>query len=254
LPTITAFGASRTTITLGESTAFTGLFTGGTGVLNGPFLNTPISSGVALSVTPSAITTGVYVLKVTNLAGDFVQDTETVTTVAAPTISSFTATPNAISFSGSTTLSASFTGGTGVVSPIGLPITSGNPVSVPVNASTTYVLTVTNAAGRTITATASVAVTCIHATGFPGETYSDCSNPLGTPGNPLTYNETMALEAATAAAHLGGSTSAGLSCSTGLAVQRTGPGGAATWMYTGPSAGHMFAGLLCPLSSDPTWN
>ena len=76
-----------------------------------------------------------------------------------PTITSFTAARNPITAGTSTTLTAVFNGGTGVVSDgIGV-VTSGVPVSTGnLTTSTTFILTVTNGAGRAVSTTVTVNV------------------------------------------------------------------------------------------------
>jgi hypothetical protein len=90
-----------------------------------------------------------------------------------------------------------------------------------------------------------------------GQSYTDCSDPLGTPGNPATYNLTMATEAATAFA--GSGTFTVTTCNgTGVVVAYTSTS-FAVWSYQGSTAGYVFlAGILnpiaCPSQSSPTWN
>ena len=76
--------------------------------------------------------------------------------VDLPVISSFTASPNNFTLDGGvTTLSATFTGGTGVITGTDgseYPITSGVPIDVGVEFSTTFTLTVTNIVGDAVTA------------------------------------------------------------------------------------------------------
>jgi len=79
-------------------------------------------------------------------------------TSTPPAITSFTANPTTITAGGSSNLTGVFSGGTGVVSPGGISVTSGTAVSVSPTATTTYTLTVTNAAGTPVTATATVTV------------------------------------------------------------------------------------------------
>lgn len=74
-----------------------------------------------------------------------------------PTISSFSSSPSSITAGGSTQLTASFSNGTGMVTPGNLPITSGAALSVSPSATTTYTLSVTGAGGAT-TATTTVTV------------------------------------------------------------------------------------------------
>ena len=111
---------------------------------------------------------------------------------------------------------------------------------------------------------------CTHLNGV-GQTYSDCVNPLGTPGVASTYNATMADEARRAlscsfflgcgsvtlsegAAGCGGSSPDSLFWTTTVAG-----GEAVVWQYAGSLAGHVHAAagstsLFCPLATDPTWN
>jgi len=155
-PSIASFVSSPATITVGNSTSLTAAFSNGTGVITPG--NMSVTSGTPVSITPSASTT--YTLTVTNPAGTAVTASATATVVPSPTISSFVATPSSIAAGEYTNLAADFANGTGVITPGSLAILSGNQVSVtpPANATTTYTLTVTNAAGTAVTATTSVAV------------------------------------------------------------------------------------------------
>jgi hypothetical protein len=78
-PTITSFAANPTAITAGGSASLTGVFSNGTGVITPGDLT--VSSGTAISVTPTATTT--YILTVTNSAGVTATQTATVTVNAA---------------------------------------------------------------------------------------------------------------------------------------------------------------------------
>lgn len=69
-------------------------------------------------------------------------------TPAGPVITGLSATQPLISAGGSTTLTATFSGGTGVLSPGGSPVTSGVPVPVSPLTTTMYTLTVTDGSGR----------------------------------------------------------------------------------------------------------
>ena len=75
-----------------------------------------------------------------------------------PAITSFTADPPLIQAGASATLTGTFAGGTGVITPGNLAATSGAPVTVTPGATTTYTLTVTDAQGNAVTRTATVAV------------------------------------------------------------------------------------------------
>ncbi|HTW80712.1 MAG TPA: hypothetical protein VME23_14290 [Terracidiphilus sp.] len=155
-PSITSFGASPATITAGSSSSLTAVFTNGTGVITGGSSPINVTSGTAVTVTPSATTT--YTLTVTNAAGTAITQTATVTVVAAPAITSFSASPTTIASGTSSNLTAVFTGGTGVITPGNISVTSGVAASVSPASTTTYTLTVTNAAGTSMTATATVTV------------------------------------------------------------------------------------------------
>lgn len=157
-PVITSFTASPTSITAGGSASLTGVFANGTGVITPG--NIAVISGTVVSVTPSDTTT--YTLTVTNSAGNTATQTATVTVnpvnPTAPTITSFTASPASIAPGGSASLTGVFANGTGVITPGNLAVTSGTAVTVSPSDTTTYTLTVTNAAGNTVTQTAVVTV------------------------------------------------------------------------------------------------
>lgn len=76
----------------------------------------------------------------------------------SPSISSFAAGPASITTGASTTLTGTFTNGTGVIMPGNLAVTSGVGVSVSPTATTTYVLTVTPTSGTAVAAATVVTV------------------------------------------------------------------------------------------------
>ena len=153
-PAITSFTAGASTITAGNSTTLTGVFSGGTGTVS-PGVGA-VTSGMAVTVTPATTTT--YTLTVTNSAGTSVTATATVTVVPPPTITSFTAGAVAITPGNSTTLTPAFSNGTGSIDNNIGPVTSGPAVTVTPASTTTYTLTVTNAAQTSVTAAVTVAV------------------------------------------------------------------------------------------------
>jgi len=153
-PAITSFTAGAATITAGNSTTLTAVFSGGTGVVNNGVGT--VTSGTPVSVTPATTTT--YALTVTNSAGTSVMATATVTVVPPPTITSFTAGAATITAGSSTTLTGVFSGGAGTISNGVGAVTSGTAVTVTPTTTTTYTLTVTNSAGTSITATVTVTV------------------------------------------------------------------------------------------------
>jgi uncharacterized protein YjdB len=157
LPLISSFAPVATTITAGGSATLTASFAGGTGLINPGAI--PVANGTTVTVTPAATTT--YTLTVTNGAGTFVTAQITVTVVAAPVITSFTAGAATIKAGSSTTLTAAFSGGTGSIDHGVGPVASGVSVSVAPAATTTYTLTVVNSAGSSTTATAGVVVTAV---------------------------------------------------------------------------------------------
>jgi hypothetical protein len=154
VPVITSFIASPATINAGASANLTAVFTGGTGVVSPG--NLSVTSGTPVSVSPTATTT--YTLTVTPPAGAAITQTATVTVTPAPSITSFTASPAIVDAGTILTLTAVFTGGTGVISPGNLPVSSGTPVSISPSSTTTYILTVTPAIGPAITQSATVTV------------------------------------------------------------------------------------------------
>jgi hypothetical protein len=177
VPTITSFTASPAIITDGGSSSLTAVFSGGTGVITPG--NISVTSGTAVSVTPPNDTTTTYTLTVTGASGTTpATQTTTVQAVAAPAITSFTASPDSILSGGSSNLTADFSGGAGVVTPGNLPITSGTPLSVSPTSTTTYTLTVTNAANTAVNATATVTVTTASVTVNPASLGIAVTNQL----------------------------------------------------------------------------
>ena len=153
-PSITSFTASPATIAAGASSQLTPVFANGTGVITPG--NIAVTSGTAVTVTPSANTT--YTLTVTNSSSVFVTQTATVTVVPAPAITSFAASPTTIEAGSSSQLTAVFSGGTGVITPGGIAVTSGTAVTVTPAATQIYTLTVTPTVGSAITQTLTVTV------------------------------------------------------------------------------------------------
>ena len=153
-PVITSFSSAANTITAGNSTTLTAVFSGGTGAINNGV--GAVTSGTPVTVTPAATTT--YMLTVTNSAGSSVTATVTVTVVPAPAITSFTAAAAAITPGNSTTLTGVFSGGNGAIDNGVGSATSGTPVTVTPSTTTTYTLTVTNSVGSSVTSTVTVSV------------------------------------------------------------------------------------------------
>jgi subtilisin-like proprotein convertase family protein len=80
-PSIASFSSANSTISAGASTTLTAVFSNGTGTINNAVGN--VSSGVAVSVNPTATTT--YNLTVTNSAGASVTAAATVSVLPAST-------------------------------------------------------------------------------------------------------------------------------------------------------------------------
>jgi len=158
---ITSFTATPTQIEAGSTSNLTGYFTGGTGVITPG--NIAATSGTLIPVTPTTTTT--YTLTVTPTGGGTAATkTATVTVYPVPVISSFTASPNPIVAGTSSSLSANFSGGSGVITPGNVSVTSGTPVNVSPSVTTTYTLTVTPpvgsvAATQTVTVNVQTAIT-----------------------------------------------------------------------------------------------
>lgn len=118
------------------------------------------SGGDTAEVTYTASAAGSLKLacKVTNQALHSTDGAATVTVVALPAITAFTAAPAAIGIGGGAMLSPIFAGGVGVVTPGPLPVTSGGSLNVTPGISTDYTLTVTSLAGRTTAITTGLLV------------------------------------------------------------------------------------------------
>lgn len=109
------------------------------------------------------------------------------------------------------------------------------------------------------------APSCIHSNGA-GQTYQDCTNPPGTPGDASSYNFDMANEAKqalentiTGCAFLCGFV--GVKCDNTVqgadTVDVSFLGVDVVWQYAGALAGHVdktsAASPVCPTAGDPTW-
>ncbi|HUA14761.1 MAG TPA: hypothetical protein VMG31_05645 [Verrucomicrobiae bacterium] len=170
-PLITGFDANPSTIEAGSSSSLMPVFNGGTGVITPG--NIAASSGTGVPVSPTTTTT--YTLTVTPSGGTPATKQATVTVDPVPSISNFTADPTTVTAGNSSSLSADFTGGTGMITPGNLAITSGTPLSVSPTTTTTYTLTVTPPVGA-VDATAQATVTV---TGGVTTTVSINSSNLG---------------------------------------------------------------------------
>lgn len=154
-PSISSFVANPSSITAGSSSSLTGVFSNGTGIITPGYI--AVTSGAPVSVSPASTTT--YTLKVTGSNGKSVSKSVTVTVTAPPSITSFTANPTTIAPGASSSLTGVFTGGTGVITPGNLAVTSGRSVNVTPTSTTTYTLTVTASNGASVNKSVTVTVT-----------------------------------------------------------------------------------------------
>jgi hypothetical protein len=158
-PSIFSFTAAAPTITKGQSTTLLPIYNWGYGTLTIPPDTSAVfvvQKGYPYPVTPAVTTT--YTLTVTG-DGPTAVETTTVTVVPPPVATSLTAASTTITAGASTTLTAEFTDGNaeiltssdGTSGNLGQ-VTAGAPVTVTPSATTTYTLTVINAAGTAVSA------------------------------------------------------------------------------------------------------
>jgi predicted heme/steroid binding protein len=152
---INGFGANPSTIEAGSNSSLMPVFNGGSGVITPG--NIAATSQTTVGVSPATTTT--YTLTVTPTGGGTAATQETTITVdPVPVISSFTALPATIAPGNNSSLAPDFTGGTGVITPGNITVTSGTQVSVSPTTTTTYILTVRPPVGA-VNATAQTTIT-----------------------------------------------------------------------------------------------
>jgi len=157
-PAITSFSASPAAITAGTSTTLTWATSGATSISVSPGNFASVAASGSTALSPTATTT--YTLTATNSTGTVTATaTVTVTAPTLPSIGSFTASPTAIKLGGTSTLSWTTSGATSwAISPGNItPTIASGSTTVSPEATATYVLTATNAAGS-VTASATVTV------------------------------------------------------------------------------------------------
>ena len=117
----------------------------------------------AMSSTYMASIAGEYKVRLTSTRNGATDEqfsnSATVTVIDAPTITSFSAAAQSIASGNEAQLVGEFAGGTGVITPGNISVTSGQQVSVWPTADTTYTLEVRNAAGSLIARTLTITVT-----------------------------------------------------------------------------------------------
>ena len=97
----------------------------------------------------------------------------------------------------------------------------------------------------------------VHTDGLSGN-YTDCTDPLGTPGTASTYNAAMANDAAKAWASGGTIATTSALCSGSTCVTNVNGGECATWCYTGTLAGYVVLHTTsttckCPTVGPTSW-
>ena len=152
---ISSLTASPPTITAGHNSTLRWMVTGASTISIDQGIG-PVT-GDSQVVTPSQTTT--YTLTATDAGNGSVTAAVTVTVVAMPSITSFAAAEPTVLSGGSTTLTATFANGTGVIdNGIGR-VQSGDTVSTgALSAATTFTLTVTNRAQNFVSAQVTVAI------------------------------------------------------------------------------------------------
>ncbi|HJW43321.1 MAG TPA: immunoglobulin domain-containing protein [Geothrix sp.] len=161
-PAISAQPANQTVLE-GATATFTATATG-TGPLTyqwkkgGTAIAGATSASYTTPATVLADSGSSFTLTVSNAGGAVTSNAATLTVNPAPAIASFTATPGAVTLGGSATLAFTFSGGTGSVDQGIGAVASGATLTVTPAVTTTYVLTVDNGAGTSVTASATVIV------------------------------------------------------------------------------------------------
>lgn len=159
VPQALTITASKTSINVGESVELTVVFNNGTGTIDNGVGN--VISAIPVTVAPAITTT--YTLTVTDTEGVTTTTGLTIdvvpATVNSPTISSFNASKISVLAGTSIELTAIFSDGTGRIDNSVGSVASGSPIVVTPALTTSYILTVTNGAGTSATASVTVKVT-----------------------------------------------------------------------------------------------
>ena len=156
--------SSDVSMTQGESrTLAVTVSSQGSATISYQWFRNNVSISGATSISYSVTQDGTYKVRVISTRGGttatrFSSDV-VVTEVAPATISSVTASPTSIAVGSSTSITAVFSGGTAVLTPGNVSLTSGTGVSVSPSTTTLYTVTATNAAGQQATFTINIVVT-----------------------------------------------------------------------------------------------
>ena len=143
---INSFAAVPDIITAGDSAALQVSYANGSGTIDNGV--GPVTASDSVPVAPTVTTD--YTLTVSDAVGRSINQTTRVTVVAAPVITSFTASPLSVSPGASVTLTTNFSNGSGSIDNAVGAVNSGDAPVVNPTATTTYRLTVTNTAGRQV--------------------------------------------------------------------------------------------------------
>jgi len=145
-------------VTAGASRTFTATATGGTTNL----LTWSASAGTmnpATGVWTAPATPQTVTITATSAENPFKSASTQVTVVPAPVITAFAATPGAIAYGAGSTLTYTFTGGTGSIDQgVGAVVSGGSTPTGALTATRTYTLSVVNAAGTTVSQVVTVSV------------------------------------------------------------------------------------------------
>jgi hypothetical protein len=156
LPVITSFIPSETTITQGHTVDLTAIFENGEGTIDNGVGS--ITSNQTVTVSPSITST--YKLTVSNAVQETTTQSITITVLPLPnpTVTSFLASNTTITEGDSITLTPIFENGTGSIdNGVGI-VASNEAKTIIPNVTTTYTLTVTNAAMVTVSDSVTVTV------------------------------------------------------------------------------------------------
>lgn len=195
LPVINSFDASPLSISAGGSSTLSWNVSGATKISIDPDIGSVALTGRRM-VSPS--TTTVYTLTAGNAAGNVTATAQVVVTGAPspptpaglPVVNSFTASPPVISAGGSSILSWNVSNATSVtIDPgVGTFASSGTTIVLPA-ATTTYILTATNAAGSTTAMTqVTVSGTPSPPAGLPVVNYFTANPPIISAGSSTTLS------------------------------------------------------------------
>jgi hypothetical protein len=162
VPTISSFTANQLTVTSGSGTTLQAFVSDGNVAIDNGIGLLPGTGPLFLAGTGPLTATTTFTLTAFSASGTTVTRSITVTVVPPPVITSFTIGAATVNQSGPpTTLAAVFSGGTGSVDTGVGSMTSGVGVSVGPSLPAGFrvlTLTVTNAAGTSVTATVTVTV------------------------------------------------------------------------------------------------